>query len=252
MNEKCKIVRDLMPLVLDEVASEESCSFVEKHLQDCGECRLAMEDMRRDFDRNLPELTEEDTRFIRLCRRLRRNIRWRNVIAVLALAVMLGLMGRYSYYQMYENQGPLKLSAEDYRFLIDETGCLRISYAVPSGYLDLGMTEFGLFNETTHYLSPNRSAWPNLFQTGEKEVVNILDYVVQDGKLMYKSSQHGVVYDENAMKYVDQWTVSYTPVEALYIGEVGDSNAFLLYQAGDELPSCGEFGPHAEYADEDA
>ena len=34
----CNVVRDLMPLVLDRVASDESREIVEEHITACGEC----------------------------------------------------------------------------------------------------------------------------------------------------------------------------------------------------------------------
>jgi len=41
----CKIVRDLLPLYHDEVASKESCELVEDHLKTCAECRKMLEDI---------------------------------------------------------------------------------------------------------------------------------------------------------------------------------------------------------------
>ena len=41
MKEKCEIIRDLLPLVQDGVASEASCRLVREHLETCEECRSA-------------------------------------------------------------------------------------------------------------------------------------------------------------------------------------------------------------------
>jgi len=35
----CGIVRDLMPLVIDQVASPASTELVENHIRECEECR---------------------------------------------------------------------------------------------------------------------------------------------------------------------------------------------------------------------
>ena len=35
----CNVIRDLMPLVLDRVASDESRALVEEHMNSCEECR---------------------------------------------------------------------------------------------------------------------------------------------------------------------------------------------------------------------
>ena len=48
MNKDCAMARDLMPLVIDNVASEESREFVEKHLAGCGECSAVYEEMKKE------------------------------------------------------------------------------------------------------------------------------------------------------------------------------------------------------------
>ena len=39
MKEPCNLIRDLMPLYHDEVASEESILAIREHLDECRECR---------------------------------------------------------------------------------------------------------------------------------------------------------------------------------------------------------------------
>ena len=46
---ECAIVRDLMPPVLDRVASRESLEFVENHILTCEECRKQYEEMKADL-----------------------------------------------------------------------------------------------------------------------------------------------------------------------------------------------------------
>ena len=52
----CNIVRDLMPLVLDRVASDESREAVETHIISCEECRRQYDAMKS----NLPEGTRAE------------------------------------------------------------------------------------------------------------------------------------------------------------------------------------------------
>ncbi len=56
MNKDCGIVRDLMPLVIDEVAGNESKEFVETHLTGCEECKKLYQEMKAD----LPVETEKE------------------------------------------------------------------------------------------------------------------------------------------------------------------------------------------------
>lgn len=46
---KCEVIRDLMPLYLDECCSEGSRELVEKHLQECDSCRKLSEQMRQEL-----------------------------------------------------------------------------------------------------------------------------------------------------------------------------------------------------------
>ena len=46
MNKECGMVRDLLPLVIDEVASERSREYVETHLSGCAECTAVFEEMK--------------------------------------------------------------------------------------------------------------------------------------------------------------------------------------------------------------
>ena len=56
MNKDCGIVRDLMPLVIDDVAGDESKEFVETHLTACEECKKLYQEMKTD----LPAETEKE------------------------------------------------------------------------------------------------------------------------------------------------------------------------------------------------
>lgn len=46
---KCDIVRDLMPGYIDGVISEAGSSAVREHLEDCGECRRFLAEMKEDM-----------------------------------------------------------------------------------------------------------------------------------------------------------------------------------------------------------
>ena len=49
MPKNCNMAKDLMPLVIDQAASEESKNFVEQHMENCPECRGCYEGMQRQL-----------------------------------------------------------------------------------------------------------------------------------------------------------------------------------------------------------
>lgn len=68
MKYQCEIVRDLLPLYLDGVASEQSKQMVEEHFSECGECRALFAQMKNDTVEN--EVEEEKIDVIARQRRL--------------------------------------------------------------------------------------------------------------------------------------------------------------------------------------
>lgn len=50
MNNKCEIVRDLLPSYIDKICSKESREFVEEHLDSCDRCRNILDNMKTDVD----------------------------------------------------------------------------------------------------------------------------------------------------------------------------------------------------------
>ncbi len=46
MKNKCNIVRDLLPLYVENMASEDTMSFVKEHLKECSSCRKECKAMR--------------------------------------------------------------------------------------------------------------------------------------------------------------------------------------------------------------
>lgn len=51
MKNECNVAKDLMPLVIDGVASEESKQYVDEHVAECTECAIAYGEMRVELPR---------------------------------------------------------------------------------------------------------------------------------------------------------------------------------------------------------
>ena len=98
---ECNVVRDLMPLVLDRVASDESRELIEEHIASCEECRKQYDEMRSALPEETRVEYEEDrkqfTDALKSVRkqRLKRRIRMIALAAIVCLAVMLA--GLFAY-----------------------------------------------------------------------------------------------------------------------------------------------------------
>ncbi len=58
MRNECNIIRDILPLYVDEMISEDTVSFVEEHLEKCETCRAELEKMKSP---NALEIATSDT-----------------------------------------------------------------------------------------------------------------------------------------------------------------------------------------------
>ena len=47
MKTDCEIIRDLLPLYVDDICSEKSREMVDEHLQECSECREVLDKLRK-------------------------------------------------------------------------------------------------------------------------------------------------------------------------------------------------------------
>lgn len=92
MSMGCGVVRDLLPLYVDGVASEETKAAIEAHLADCKACEAIFADLHDrkvsppQFDDNA--LTDQ---YNKVARRIR--LRWAIIMLALLLAgIFLGIL----------------------------------------------------------------------------------------------------------------------------------------------------------------
>ena len=121
MNTKCNVIRDLLPLYIDEVVSDESRQLIEDHLKECPECRAYLDELRAGLpalenDENAAEYAQE----ARVLRRIKRKMIMRNSILVLMVAILVGaaVWGIHGFFNSDE-PAPISMS---------------LKYDLPEGY----------------------------------------------------------------------------------------------------------------------
>lgn len=103
MKLSCNIIRDLLPLYAEGLASEDSRGVVEEHLCDCAPCRNVLAELRQETV--VP--TQTDTApLVHLERNIRRRRASAAVLAILITATVLFAVFNYLY-------SPVYLSAEE-------------------------------------------------------------------------------------------------------------------------------------------
>lgn len=240
----CDIARDLMPLVIDDAASEAAREAVNGHLKDCEACRGVMEAMRRE--QKLPE-DGDDTRFIQFCKRMEKRFTRQHLVAWVCgvLAVLLIAVGgwRFVRYQCYEHMVPMKITEEgagDIRLVQDQFGNVEIRFTVEdetrpcigwSARFDPVRDAAGVHV----WFQPEQPAWPQWFgsdgQTGE--IVIDTDLKIIDGQLMSVEYDSWEEPDEYG-NYVEKYRLySSAPVAELWLGEIESEDALLLWKKDD-------------------
>ena len=107
MNKDCAITRDLMPQVIDAVASEDSRALVETHIAGCAECAQVYADMSDEIaaTENKPPKPDAPS-FADAMAQLRKTMGWKRIkTAMLAILVTLVIIiiGYTAYIYLYIN-----------------------------------------------------------------------------------------------------------------------------------------------------
>ena len=60
MKNKCNIIRDILPLYVEDMVSADTSAFVEEHLEKCAECRAELENMKKSNGLEKNNVSVED------------------------------------------------------------------------------------------------------------------------------------------------------------------------------------------------
>ena len=101
MNKECGIVRDLMPLVIDDVAGGESKEYVENHLVGCEECKKIYQEMIAEIPgKTEKEKSDEQKAFSVAAGKLKKKRRFRTLkhvlLGILIASIIFGA-GLFGY-----------------------------------------------------------------------------------------------------------------------------------------------------------
>ncbi len=106
----CNIIRDILPLYLDDVVSDETKEMVEEHLQSCVSCREEVSSMKKDII--LPASKSQRFAEARVIKKLKNKIFRKKVIIslVTAAAVLAAGVGVYALLVLPESVIPYEES----------------------------------------------------------------------------------------------------------------------------------------------
>lgn len=109
MKKDCEVVRDLMPLVLDDVASDGSKHMVSAHVQTCAECAAYMNQLKADLPAGKKSELDSRAAFDAAAQTLRKQKRrrtLRNILLGALIVCILGLANLYCFDWLMNKNAP--------------------------------------------------------------------------------------------------------------------------------------------------
>ena len=91
MKYKCGIIKDLLPLYVDHVCSDESKELIDEHLLECEKCKAYMDSLRESQDVEAAAYDEEkERRKVKMMLGMKKKIVSRNILVAVFTVLILG------------------------------------------------------------------------------------------------------------------------------------------------------------------
>ena len=93
----CEVIKDLLPLYVDDVLSEDSRKLVESHISDCADCKKYYEDMQNS---SFMLTTQKSSDGKVVIKKIRRNINNKKLVLICITAVVVASIALCSFYSI--------------------------------------------------------------------------------------------------------------------------------------------------------
>jgi len=132
----CNIIYDLLPNYVEGLTSEDTNRFVEKHLEECENCKKLVEQMRKDVNNN----EKEDTKEIEYLKKFKKKMKKLKLIILSIILVILivvtTVVGR-KYFILLDISNKVKKQNTSDNFRVTEYYHIN-GYTVEQDYYKLG------------------------------------------------------------------------------------------------------------------
>ena len=93
MKNECNIIKDILPLYVEDMVSADTSAFVEEHLEKCAECRAELEDMKKSngLEKNNVSVADEVMPLKAFKKKWYRQLNLIMTVCVLATAFITGI-----------------------------------------------------------------------------------------------------------------------------------------------------------------
>ena len=237
MKNNCNVAKDLMPLCIDGVASEESQQYVEAHVAECTDCALTYGAMKVELPRISAE--KERAEMERAAKEMKRKRRKRIVRAVVLGAVLCFVLvcggqwlnyrfAKSLHYPMAKSEFTVQLYKQS-----DGTGLIVFDMVRDDAVCSIGG---GYGNE-----SANLTVYGTAIPQGDEKYEKLYGG--------YRTFEIGFL-DEEGWKVINEWiwlghgtqfderehTQNQECIQEIWV--TYDDGQELIYKHGDEVPTC--------------
>ncbi len=235
MKDKCNIVRDLMPLVIDGACSEESSSFVKGHVAECPPCAEIWGEMKTELPRVAAEKEKAELeKAAKAMKKKRRKRAWLTTFIAVVTSIVLLWGGQWLYDELtLYTRVPMdkdEFSVQLYK-MSDGTGLVVYDLSQDDANCNQGMGSGGgvinlRLEEPVIQLGNER--YEKLYggyRTAELGGWN------EQGWMNVSDRERVAWHVEGRENYLIQ-----EPVQEIWV-DYGDGQE-LIYTHGDEVPTC--------------
>ena len=206
MNYPCEIIRDLLPLYIDEVCNIETRQAVEKHLAECKNCRENFEAMKSTvgFVENKSD-NSEDIKIASSLKNIKNTInkKIRNIVLCAVAAVLIVIVG----FSLLFNVAIKNVSPEDISISADVYSLAElIENPVEndnSKAIEVKIPELGTMNLTEDTI--NKCEYVTVISVGSEYFLRTIKSEVKDNTLYIRAFKTTLL-NNNAQNYQKQFS----------------------------------------------
>ncbi len=217
---ECNIVKDLMPLCIDGVASEESAKLVEEHIAGCEPCAKAYADLQGEI--HAKAMAKEQAAFEKAAKEIRRRRSIRKALTMLLTALLcIVLMVGCGLWVNHLHETVIPLQPDEYDMrVVQVKGTDDVVYVLNGMRKVLG---FGTNFEYDH--AEKEIRWQ--FQTTKRQISFPGDWEYSDSFMQFTK---GKVVDGQLVQMVGG-----EPYRVMEVTIAAGDAVRVIYQAGDPL-----------------
>ena len=221
MKYSCGIIKDLLPLYVDQVCSDESKELINEHLPECKECKSYMDSLRESQAVEAVAYDEEtERRKVKMMLEMKKKLLFRNILVAAFTVLILGVAGTSGSHYLKRTTVPIPETKQMEVVYENDDLVLNITDAIWS---DASGVRFTLTEDGKSYecvaVAMNTSKWNELISSDKtcskytiayrEKGANEIDRVYYSGDGEDLLCPGGVELNENdiqALGYTLVWT----------------------------------------------